>query len=91
MKELNQASLLGLIERVEDRYVTLAYSLVPIKNGEVDFKSLDRRTVIKMNGYARMSLIGPEGVTQVEAPIADIVNVYTPYLVIKYMLERVAK
>ena len=87
MENITGNNLMGLIDRVEDRYVTISFSHTPIKDGEISYVSLDRIMVVKMNGHARVSWVGPNGVTASQLPLADVVN-QSPSVVVKNMMER---
>jgi hypothetical protein len=87
MKDITENNLIGRVDRVEGRYVTLIFSHEIVKNGEVNNISLNRQMVVKMNGYARVSLMGLSGVTPMDLPLADVVNM-PPSIIIKNMVER---
>jgi hypothetical protein len=87
VKDLSTDDLMGLVDRVEDRYVTIIFSHEPIKNGVVSILNLNRRMVVKMNGYSSTSILSKEGVTLAELPLADVVNM-APSIIIKNMMER---
>ncbi len=88
LKNVSQNNLMGLVDRVEGRYVSLIFSHTPVKDGVIAHMSLDTRMTVKMNGYSKMSLLGENGVLDVELPLADVVN-HDPSIIIKNMLERV--
>ena len=80
-------NLMARVENVEGRYITLRFTITPLKDGEQNEVFLDRNMTVKINGCAGISLVGPEGVSRVMVPIADVVN-SEPYIIIKTMVER---
>ena len=87
IKDMNINNLLGLIHKVEGRYVTMSFSQEPIVNGEIRLLKMDRSMVVKMNGYSKVSLVGENGVTTMEIPLADVLNIGVS-IIFKNMLER---
>ena len=87
MTDITPNSLVGLVDRVEDRYITLRYSLEPTIPGKLVMVNLNRSMVVKMNGYSRVSSMGMDGVNMMDLPLADVVNIDTS-IIIKSMKKR---
>lgn len=63
------------IRKIEGRYMVIDYSEKPIVAGELNMAHINRTLTIKLNGHANCTMMGPNGLTPVRFPFADIVNI----------------
>ncbi len=86
-RDIEGNNLIGMIKKIEDRYITLLFSIDPVVNGVVKYIYMDRWMVVKRNGYATVSSLGKDGVLTARIPLLDVVNMPS-FIVIKNMMER---
>jgi len=87
MKDISSNNLIGLVNKVEDRYITIFFSMEPVEDGKVSHLNLNMEIVVKMNGYSKTSIATETGVATVNLPLADVVNSQKS-IIIKSMFER---
>ncbi len=74
MTTLNESHIC-IIRKLDGRYAVIDFSEKPVVQNEPNLAHINRTITVKLNGYAKCSIMGPNGVTPSNFPLADIVNI----------------